>query len=54
MLEDTVQLHNQDSYEYIETLIKDNVVVNHIITDPPYNIFQERIDNVDNLWKNCG
>lgn len=31
-------LYNGDSYKLINDLIEEKVVVNHIITDPPYNI----------------
>lgn len=34
-------LVNADSYTYVHELIKSNVKVNHIITDPPYNISQD-------------
>lgn len=33
-----MKLYNADSYVMIEQLIRDHIVVNHIITDPPYNI----------------
>ncbi len=33
--------YNADSYKYFETLKKEGIVVNHIITDPPYNISQK-------------
>lgn len=31
-------LYNDDAYKIVETLKKDGLTVNHIITDPPYNI----------------
>lgn len=31
-------LYNSDSYKLIKTLKKEGLIVNHIITDPPYNI----------------
>ena len=32
---------NEDSKKYIQKLIKEKIIVNHIITDPPYNISKE-------------
>ena len=34
-------LYQGNAYTLVDELIKDNVTVNHIITDPPYNISQE-------------
>ncbi|QQD84763.1 DNA (cytosine-5-)-methyltransferase [Jeotgalicoccus sp. ATCC 8456] len=31
-------LHNNDAYNLIEELVNSEIMVNHIITDPPYNI----------------
>lgn len=36
-----ITLFNADAYEQIDNLIKNNITVNHIITDPPYNISKE-------------
>ena len=36
-----IQLINANAYNYINKLQKDNIIVNHIITDPPYNISKE-------------
>jgi len=36
-----VSIFNEDSYTKIDELIENGVVVNHIITDPPYNISKE-------------
>ena len=44
-----VTLYNDDSYSKIDDLIKQNLIVNHIITDPPYNISKE---NNFNTMKN--
>lgn len=35
-----LQLFREDSYKYIDELIRQNIKVDHIITDPPYNISQ--------------
>lgn len=35
------KLYLDDAYSVIDELIKNNVTVNHIITDPPYNISRE-------------
>ena len=36
-----MQLYNEDSYKYFKTLQEQGVKVDHIITDPPYNISQD-------------
>lgn len=36
-----ITLYNDDCQRIIQKLITDKVIVNHIITDPPYNISQE-------------
>ena len=36
-----IQLINANAYDYIKKLQEDNVIVNHIITDPPYNISKD-------------
>ena len=33
-----VKIYNGDAYKIINDLVKDKLIVNHIITDPPYNI----------------
>lgn len=33
-----VKIYNEDAYKIIKDLVVDNLTVNHIITDPPYNI----------------
>ena len=40
MHDSNIILYNADSYKKIDDLVKKKVVVNHIITDPPYNISQ--------------
>lgn len=35
------QIYNQDAYQLIPQLEQDGIRVNHIITDPPYNISQQ-------------
>ena len=42
--------YNADSYEQIKKFESDNLVVDHIITDPPYNISQ---DNNFNTMKSA-
>lgn len=42
-----ITLYNDDSQRIIQKLINDKIIVNHIITDPPYNISQE--NNFDTL-----
>ena len=34
-------IYNYDAYKFAKELKKENIVVNHIITDPPYNISKE-------------
>jgi DNA (cytosine-5)-methyltransferase 1/site-specific DNA-methyltransferase (adenine-specific) len=34
-------IYNEDAYQFINTLKEQGIIVNHIITDPPYNISQE-------------
>lgn len=41
MLKHTIDIRNDDAYAVIKDLKKSGTVVNHIITDPPYNISQE-------------
>lgn len=36
-----MQLYNGDAYNVIDTLLAQNLKVDHIITDPPYNISQD-------------
>ncbi len=43
------RLLNEDSYKYIDILLEQKLKVDHIITDPPYNISQ---DNNFNTMKN--
>lgn len=35
---ENIELHNGDCFNVIDELIKKNVTIDHIITDPPYNI----------------
>lgn len=49
MTNSNVTLYNADSYQKIEELLKAGVRVDHIITDPPYNISK---DNNFNTMKN--
>ena len=37
----TFKIYNNDSYNQIDTFLFENVMVDHIITDPPYNISQD-------------
>lgn len=39
--DDSLTLYNDDAYEVIKKFEKDNIKVDHIITDPPYNISQK-------------
>jgi site-specific DNA-methyltransferase (adenine-specific) len=41
MNKDNIKIYNGDAYVLIDELIRDKVTVNHIITDPPYNISQD-------------
>lgn len=41
MNNDKLKIYNGDAYVLIDELIRDKVTVNHIITDPPYNISQD-------------
>ncbi|WP_347938176.1 DNA (cytosine-5-)-methyltransferase [Mycoplasma feriruminatoris] len=41
IISNNIEIYNNDSYEIIEELIEQKVSVNHIITDPPYNISQK-------------
>ena len=36
-----IRLYNEDSYKQIDSLLAEGVMVDHIITDPPYNISQD-------------
>jgi DNA modification methylase len=36
-----LKIYNNDAYEQIENFLADGVMVDHIITDPPYNISQD-------------
>lgn len=36
-----ITIYNADAYEIVEKFIEDGITVNHIITDPPYNISKE-------------
>src|SRR5699024_2708268 len=36
-----VKLYNNDSYKIVDEFIKSEIKVDHIITDPPYNISKE-------------
>ncbi len=40
-MSDLVNIHNKNAYEYIKELQNEKVIVNHIITDPPYNISRD-------------
>ncbi|WP_269077116.1 DNA (cytosine-5-)-methyltransferase [Mycoplasma putrefaciens] len=40
-ISDDLEIYNYNAYEIIDKLIKKQVRVNHIITDPPYNISQK-------------
>ena len=42
-------IYNADSYKFIHKLKESKVIVNHIITDPPYNISQD--NNFDTMRK---
>ena len=42
------QIINGDAYKIIDELIKNRVTVNHIITDPPYNISKDNNFNTMN------
>lgn len=44
-----LKIYNNDAYKQIESFLADGVMVDHIITDPPYNISQ---DNNFNTMKN--
>ena len=37
----TFKIYNNDSYKQIEEFLSEGVMVDHIITDPPYNISQD-------------
>lgn len=37
----TYKLYNNDSYKQIENFLSEGLMVDHIITDPPYNISQD-------------
>ena len=39
--DDNISLYRADAYEMIEEFKKENIVFDHIITDPPYNISQK-------------
>ena len=38
---DNISLHNADSYSFFKELLDANITVDHIITDPPYNISKD-------------
>ena len=46
---DNFSVYNNDSYDQIDCFIKAGLKVDHIITDPPYNISQ---DNNFNTMRN--
>lgn len=48
MMNNTVQLINNDALKEVNKLIELGVAVNHIITDPPYNISQDHNFNTLN------
>lgn len=50
MTQQNFTTYNADSYEQIKKFESDNLVVDHIITDPPYNISQ---DNNFNTMKSA-
>ena len=35
------KIYNGDAYEILDDLIKEKIKVDHVITDPPYNISKE-------------
>ena len=35
------KIYNDDAFKWIEKALKDKIKINHIITDPPYNISQK-------------
>lgn len=37
----TFKIYNNDSYKQVDTFISEKVMVDHIITDPPYNISKD-------------
>lgn len=41
MNENNLSLYNDDAYKIIDRFVNENVKVDHIITDPPYNISKE-------------
>ncbi|HEC1728210.1 TPA: DNA (cytosine-5-)-methyltransferase [Campylobacter lari] len=47
-------IYNSDSYFMVETFIKQGIKVNHIITDPPYNISQDNNFSTMNSAKRQG
>ena len=40
-MSDSILLYNADAYKKVNELISDGIIVNHIITDPPYNISKD-------------
>ena len=36
-----LKIYHNDAYKQIENFLADGVMVDHIITDPPYNISQD-------------
>lgn len=40
-MSNSCEIYNNDSYTFFETLKNQGVIVNHIITDPPYNISKD-------------
>ena len=52
-------LYNADSYSFFEKLKDDGIIVNHIITDPPYNISKSNnfgkdflMEKLKEFWNN--
>ena len=37
----SVLLYNDDAYKRVNKLVSEGLIVNHIITDPPYNISKD-------------
>lgn len=48
-MKSNIKIYNKDAYEIIDELLKSNCIVNHIITDPPYNISKD--NNFNTLKK---
>ena len=49
-----INLYNEDSYSFFNELRDSNIVVDHIITDPPYNISKENNFNTMSNAKRQG